>query len=478
MASLTAVPPSDSSRLQDIMSGTFIADAKISEAEADADLLRHMDREMSKYESITARRKDLQKKLDQSTGSSVSSPRPNQYPSNKVSPSSKIMESNFNMDFLTAEGNISPATRSSMRSLVDGMSPASRKVLLESLIEKDESLDSSSSLSDSKKKSPLSSKSRRKSPGKRVKITPPRVSLTTSPSRLGISSSSSPKASSLTMLDFESSANSNEKGVFFHGRTYGKSTGVASPTEIEAQQLTAEIVRLEGTLEKLIESKAERQAEEAESEISGISDASSDRMYLESRRGNSNRRKIKGRRTGRQMKKKIGGGKNQKKGAIITKRGIVILKAYGLQKKGRKKSNNRRLSNRKKVDGWIISGDRPPVSDQRRFVVKDQIKRKKDREKELPAAPSKTIFEYDEVQPSNFDGSAYEISPRIVSRAIGRLPKSRRPTIRNIQKGRVGFTRTTANQKFRELEIQRRKLSSPRPEYASAGDRVFFLHHR
>ena len=489
MASLAVASPSNSDlgRLQSIMHGTLASmnDAKV--ADSDTQLLLSMDREMSKYESLTAKREHLQQELDRSSGCRSAA---------KASPSSKSMDPNFNHDFLTARAT-SPATRSSMRSLVDGMSPLSRKVLLESLLEKDIKDDeddlSPAANADYKKKSPLSSRSKRKSPGKKIKITPPRVKLTTSPSRRATSSSfpaststTTPTTTSLSMADFDATTFNNEKGR-------SSPTLVASPTEIAAQQLTAEIGTLEAELEKLIESKAERQAEEAESEMSELSDASIDQMYSERRRrGTRNgRRGNKGCRTKRQKKKK----KNRnggKKVPILTASGSMagLGKAYGFEKKDRKlarsdnsaynrRRNTKAIVRQRREKGWIVSGDRPPVSDQRRFVgvAKSKKEREKDVQKERELLANRVVFEYDEVQASKFAASAFGMSPRTARRTVRRAPKSRL-TVRNIQKGRIGFTKTTANQRLRELEILRRKMSAPRPEYSSAEDRVFFLRHR
>jgi hypothetical protein len=138
----------------------------------------------------------------------------------------------------------------------------------------------------------------------------------------------------------------------------------------------------------------------------------------------------------------------------------------------------------RREQGWISSGDRPPVGDQRRFVVHEKSKRDKskdvEKEKQLLAAAmsSNTVFEYDEVHASQFVASAFGFSPRSASRAVARVPKSQRITFKNIRKGRVGFTKTTANQKLRELEIMRVKMSIPAPPYSSAEDRNFYLHHR
>lgn len=481
MASLAVASPSNSDlgRLQSIMHGTFVNDAKI--ADSDTQLLLSMDREMSKYESLTAKREHLQQELDRSSGCRSAA---------KASPNSKSMDPNFNHDFLTARAT-SPATRSSMRSLVDGMSPLSRKVLLESLLEKDIKDDeddlSPSANADYKKKSPLSSRSKRKSPGKKIKITPPRVKLTTSPSRRATSSSfpastTTPTTTSLTMADFDATTFNNEKGR-------SSPMLVASPTEIAAQQLTAEIGTLEAELEKLIESKAERQAEEAESEMSELSDASIDRMYSEQRRrGTRNgRRGNKGCRTKRQKKKK-----KKRTVPILTASGSMagLGKAYGFEKKDRltarsdnsaynRRRHTKAIVRQRREKGWIVSGDRPPVSDQRRFVgvVKSKKEREKDVQKERELLANRVVFEYDEVQASKFAASAFGMSPRTARRTVRRAPKSRL-TVRNIQKGRIGFTKTTANQKLRELEILRRKMSAPRPEYSSAEDRVFFLRHR
>jgi len=288
------------------------------------------------------------------------------------------------------------------------------------------------------------------------------------------------------MADFDATTFNNEKGR-------SSPMLVASPTEIAAQQLTAEIGTLEAELEKLIESKAERQAEEAESEMSELSDASIDRMYSEQRRrGTRNgRRGNKGCRTKRQKKKK----KNRtggKKVPILTASGSMagLGKAYGFEKKDRltarsdnsaynQRRHTKAIVRQRREKGWIVSGDRPPVSDQRRFVgvVKSKKEREKDVQKERELLANRVVFEYDEVQASKFAASAFGMSPRTARRTVRRAPKSRL-TVRNIQKGRIGFTKTTANQKLRELEILRRKMSAPRPEYSSAEDRVFFLRHR
>ena len=146
--------------LQGLMNGILedaspFAKGSFDDLESDTQLLLSMDREVKKYESLTARRVELQQQLNQSGSES---------PGSKLSPSKK--DPNFNMDFLTARAPLSPATRSSMRSLVDSMSPLSRKVLLESLIEKD--VHGSTSGIDSKKKSPShSSCMKKKSPSKR-----------------------------------------------------------------------------------------------------------------------------------------------------------------------------------------------------------------------------------------------------------------------------------------------------------------------
>ena len=510
MSSFAASSPS--SDLASVMNGT-VNDTKLTDTDSDAQLLLSMDREMCKYESLTAKREHLQQELDRSSTS----------PSTKYSPGgqSKSVDSNFNMNFLTARAPLSPATRSSMRSLVDSMSPLSRKILLESLMEKDLHSGDDSSFADSKKKSPLTSRSsRKKSPGKqRVKITPPRVKLTTSPSKgrdgTALAPPLSSSAATLTMLDFEatdpnlnSSSGSNNRMRY---REKGSSSGVprhsvASPTEIAAQQLTAEIGTLEAELEKLIESKAERQAEEAESEISEISDVSSDMMYSERRRRKKERRKKKNGAGSTATKQKkynpATHGNSTRRGTTTTTTTLGSMaglgKAYGFEtnetNNNRKiESGMRRLSKKSKIrkkreKGWIVSGDRPPVSDQRRFFIAEKSKRNSSKdvqkEKDLLAASlsNRTVFEYDDVHASRFVASAFGMSPRTASRAIfsksKSKSKSKRLTFKNIQKGRIGFTKTTANQKLRELEILRRKMSVPRPEYSSAEDRIFFLHHR
>jgi hypothetical protein len=505
MTSLAASSPSntDLGRLQNFMKGTM-ADSKMTtksstnDMRSDAQLLGAMDREVKKYESLTARRVELQQQLNQSGSES---------PGSKLSPSKK--DPNFNMDFLTARAPLSPATRSSMRSLVDSMSPLSRKVLLESLIEKD--VHGSTSGIDSKKKSPShSSCMKKKSPSKRVKVTPPRVSssLTSSPSKGGVGRGGG--SSTLTMLDFAattrtrsttSSSRKGEKG----SRGIAAAAVVASPTEIAAQQLTAEIGTLEAELEKLIESKAERQAEKAESTISEISDVSSEMIYTADTHRRGSRRKKKGSRIGGTSRMSLRNKDNKSGGGNGSLAGLG--KAYGFVKKkrvnrrrrrrgggcggggggggGSRSSNNssgkaKVMKNREK--GWIVSGDRPPASDQRRFVVPDTSKRNtsndQQKQKELLAASmsTRTIFEYDEVQASRFVASAFGLSPRTAHRATRGLPKSKRPTVKNIQKGRVGFTKTTVNQKLRELEILRRKMNTPK--WGFAENRSFFLHHR
>ena len=510
--------------LQGLMNGILedaspFAKGSFDDLESDTQLLLSMDREVKKYESLSERRVHLQKELDRSeTGS----------PAKRFSPGekSKSLDSNFNEHFLTAK-SLSPATRSSMRSLVDSMSPLSRKVLLESLIEKNVHGPDDSTSDTKKKNSPPKCKTRKKSPSKRIKITPPRVKLSTSPSfknsyivRGGRGGGGrgggvvlkerddEDSTATLTMLDFAESVTNTgeknskyEKGGRYDHRQQTKTTtrtAAASPTEIAAQQLTAEIGTLEAELEKLIESKAERQAEEAESVVSEISDVSSEMMYSERTPRNSrNRRRKKGRKSKNMNQIKM----NSFNGSTSI---AGLGKAYGFGSTGNTGSNsgnngNSHVRSRRRHGGkakkmnkrekeWIVSGDRPPASDQRRFIIKNTSKRNtsKDIQKQnemLAASMStKTVFEYDEVQASKFVASAFGISPRTAHRTtnsnLSKKFTKTGNTYRNIKKGKVGFLHTTANQKLRELEILRRKMNTPKSHYSSAEDRVFFLHHR
>ena len=132
--------------------------------------------------------------------------------------------------------------------------------------------------------------------------------------------------------------------------------------------------------------------------------------------------------------------------------------------------------------GWIVSGDQPPITGTRRFVVplKGTPSRKdSEREKHLLLQASRFEQEFREVKASRF-AVAFGFRPGKTAVATGVKKQKKLLKMKDIARGKVGFTRTTANQRFREQELKvtrEAKLKARKKFVSGAEDRVFFLHH-
>ena len=140
--------------------------------------------------------------------------------------------------------------------------------------------------------------------------------------------------------------------------------------------------------------------------------------------------------------------------------------------------------NVKREKGWILSGDQPPITGTQRFVVplKGTASRKDaERERRFLAQASLYKKQFKEVKASRFE-VAFGFRPRnAISGTSGKKKKKKALTVEDISSGKVGFTRSTALQQFREQELKvtrEARVKAQRKFMTGAEDRVFFLHHQ
>ena len=140
--------------------------------------------------------------------------------------------------------------------------------------------------------------------------------------------------------------------------------------------------------------------------------------------------------------------------------------------------------NVKREKGWILSGDQPPITGTQRFVVplKGTASRKDaERERRFLAQASLYKKQFKEVKASRFE-VAFGFRPRsaITGTAGAKKKKKKALTVGDISSGKVGFTRSTALQQFREQELKvtrEARVEAQSKFMSGAEDRVFFLHH-
>jgi hypothetical protein len=502
----------------------------------DAALLMSMDREVHKYERLTRLNSKLEEEIK------GGSPRRSTSSSSGGRPAG--VPPNFAMSFLTAK-TLSPATKMSMRSLVDSMSPLSRKVLLESLLEKD--VDHSAkrtlrtaSLSLSSSSSSSSSSLNNSRSGRNTSRNPPRSKHS---SRKSDSKSESPgtRQRKKPTRDFSATYSSSAAlASSFVNSSPSSDTGLANqprnrnPSPVE--KMSQDVAKLEAELAELLEAREVREGEDdddssllvasfsgASEGLSGsdLSDISATGRYdgfdgrpvrtakPQRRRKQKNRRfksnpkardtygngmtRIRARKAATSMRSKPRGRKRRDKKhatqhltstrkspttAVATTAKIACAEAENGSVVDVPTKSNRKVQREK---GWIVSGDQPPITGTRRFVVPlkgTPSNKDAEREKHLLAQASRFEEQFREVKASRF---AIAFGFRPGKKALGTgIKKKKSLKMKDIAKGKVGFTRTTANQRFREheLKVTREAKSKARKKFVSgAEDRVFFLHH-
>ena len=517
----------------------------------DASLLTSMDREVKKYEEITRINSQLENEMSHATEKGTQH---KSLPLNSDSQKPSGSHLNLGMDFLQAK-TMSPATKTSMRSLVDIMSPLSRKVLLESLLEKDTDQTakqiSSNNSTTSRHKSRLAlqassgkhssrrSDSKSESPSRRQRKRLTRGNLSSSSSS-GSSPSYSYRGRMSSTNPTTLNISSSRDGVT---RSQQESEQYMSITH---SKIVEDVAKLEAEFAELLEDRETRERadigdldssvlisslSDASEGVSGgeLSDLSINGKDSKVKRGrifkSRRRRKLKSRKT--TSSNKLRNSVSSKKYGATRMKTRKLIANHSRKNLKQKKKNNRVPSAKRKnaksmaravythepkksqfavkgessvnstflhrgntstqntdnalnrEKGWIVSGNQPPIMNTKRFVVplKGTHSRKDaERERALLAQALQAGQEFREVKASRFE-LAFGFDPR---NTVGKAAKMKRLKMHDISQGRVGFTRTTANQRLREREIklsQEERKNSRKKFVSGAEDRVFFLHH-